>query len=641
MKITYFDYCALILFVIVIVANVMRKMTRGKMNRFFFGMVFLCIFTTIADICAVYLDNLGSGYVIGKYIAHTSYLFLHSLLAPVYLIYLAIQTDTVHKLEKSVIQKLLLIVPTIIVAGLLVVNCFYPVVYYLDEKDTYTRGMLFGVLYVIAFFYMIYGVYYAYYYRHTVNKGRWIALVAIYPLMLVSIGIQFVFKYVIVEMFANACGILLVTMMIQRAEERIDSEVGLQKLSAYVSDMKRAFMNEKTLQIIMINVVNYKALQEMLGYDANVDMKKIIAHKMLMLNKQYGLNAELYYISDGKFRFVVDEKHFDAVEVVAQVMNSFLKEELMLNQMDLNLIPCVCITKCPEDIQDVDSLMVFGSDLNAKHYSGEVLYASEQYKKEYYDIMKDIDRIIESALANHKFSVYYQPIYSVKEDCFHSAEALLRLEDDKYGFIPPDIFITAAEKSGAIYKIGEFVLEEVCKFISSQRFRELGLDYIEINLSVVQCMQSNLASQILETIKKYNVRPDQINLEITETAASYSHKTMLANLSALSNAGIHFSLDDFGTGYSNMKRIATLPLYLVKLDKSFIDVEDNPRLMIVLKNTIQMIKAMNMQIVVEGVETETLVKRFSELQCEYIQGYYYSRPVPQDEFVKFIEESMA
>ena len=100
-------------------------------------------------------------------------------------------------------------------------------------------------------------------------------------------------------------------------------------------------------------------------------------------------------------------------------------------------------------------------------------------------------------------------------------------------------------------------------------------------------------------------------------------------------------MDDFGTGYSNMKRIATLPLYLVKLDKSFIDVEDNPRLMIVLKNTIQMIKAMNMQIVVEGVETETLAKRFSELQCEYIQGYYYSRPVPQDEFVKFIEESMA
>lgn len=126
-------------------------------------------------------------------------------------------------------------------------------------------------------------------------------------------------------------------------------------------------------------------------------------------------------------------------------------------------------------------------------------------------------------------------------------------------------------------------------------------------------------------------------MEITETAASYSQKTMMDNLLELNDAGVHFSLDDYGTGYSNMKRIASLPLYLVKLDKSFTDVEDNPRLQIVLENTIRMIKAMNLQIVVEGVETENLVKQFSDLECEYIQGYYYSRPVPQEEFVKFIE----
>lgn len=639
-KITYFDYCALIMFGIVLVATVMRKMTRGRLNRVFLWMVFLCIFTTIADMCAVQLDNIGSGHVLGKHISHTAYLFLHSLITPVYILYLAIQTDTVHKLKKSIIQQLLLVVPIVVVAGLLVVNCFHPIVYYLDEQDAYTRGSAFWVLYVVAAFYIAYGIYYVHQYRGTVNKRRFMALVSVFPLMMIAVVIQMIYKNVIVEMFANACGILFITMMIQRAEERIDSEIGLQKLSAYVSDMKRAFFNEKAIQVIMMNVVNYKSLQEMLGYDATIDVKKMIANKMVVLNRQYGLNAELYYISDGKFRFVVDNQHFDVVEEVAQLMNSFMKEDLQLNQMDLNLISCVCITRCPEDIADVDSLMAFGSDLNAKHYSGEVLYASEQYRKEYYDIMKDIDRIIESALANHKFSVYYQPIYSVKEDRFHSAEALLRLQDEKYGFIPPDVFIGAAEKSGAIYRIGEFVLEEVCKFISSDRFKELGLDYIEINLSVVQCMQNNLANQVLDTIKKYDVRPDQINLEITETAASYSQKTMLDNLSVLSEAGVHFSLDDFGTGYSNMKRIASLPLYLVKLDKSFTDVEDNPRLMIVLKNTIQMIKAMNMQIVVEGVETENLVKQFSDLQCEYIQGYYYSRPVPQDEFVKFIEENI-
>ena len=197
------------------------------------------------------------------------------------------------------------------------------------------------------------------------------------------------------------------------------------------------------------------------------------------------------------------------------------------------------------------------------------------------------------------------------------------------------MFIPAAEKSGAIYKIGEFVFEEVCKFISSEEFEHLGLDYIEVNMSVAQCMQSNLASQILTTIKKYNIDPKKLNLEITETAASYSQKTLMDNLITLHDAGIAFSLDDFGTGYSNMRRIVSMPFRIIKIDKSLTEVEDNPKLMVVLKNTINMIKGMNMEIVVEGVETEKLVQLFKELECEYIQGYYYSKPIPKDEFIEY------
>ena len=188
--------------------------------------------------------------------------------------------------------------------------------------------------------------------------------------------------------------------------------------------------------------------------------------------------------------------------------------------------------------------------------------------------------------------------------------------------------------------IGHYVLEEVCRFISSEEFQRLDLDYIEVNLSVVQCMQSNLASEILELLGQYKVQPSQINLEITETAASYAQKTMMKNLDSLTKAGIQFSLDDFGTGYSNMRRIASMPFHLIKLDKTFTNLEQNPKMRIVLENTIRMIKDMNMKIVAEGIETECLVRQFAELHCEYIQGYYYSRPIPRPEFVAFIEQAM-
>ncbi|MDE5864991.1 MAG: EAL domain-containing protein, partial [Lachnospiraceae bacterium] len=160
-----------------------------------------------------------------------------------------------------------------------------------------------------------------------------------------------------------------------------------------------------------------------------------------------------------------------------------------------------------------------------------------------------------------------------------------------------------------------------------------------INLSVVQCMRSDLADQVMDILKRFRIRPEQVNLEITETAASYSQKALIQNLNVLSEAGSSFSLDDFGTGYSNMIRIASLPFHIVKLDKSFVGGEANSKLLIMLRNTIKMFKAMNMKIVVEGVETEDMVKQFSDMECEYIQGYYYSKPLPKDEFVTFIRNN--
>lgn len=336
---------------------------------------------------------------------------------------------------------------------------------------------------------------------------------------------------------------------------------------------------------------------------------------------------------------MAEKQHFEQVEAVANQINDMLKPNYKLNGMELNMVACVCITRYPEDINNVDALLAFGNDLDAKYFTGSVLYASEIYRPEHYDLMRDLEGIMERAFSNKAFSVYYQPIYSVQEQRFNSAEALLRLHDEKYGFISPEIFIPVAERNGEIHKIGAFVLEEVCRFIASDTFRSLGIDYIEVNLSVAQCMRTNLAQEVLEILDRYHVSPSQINLEITETATSYSQNAMMENLDVLSRAGVTFSLDDFGSGYSNMRRIASLPIHIVKLDKSFISEQGNPNILIVLENTIRMIKDMNMKIVVEGVETKGLAKQFSDLQCEYIQGYYYSRPIPKDEFVQFIENA--
>ena len=157
-----------------------------------------------------------------------------------------------------------------------------------------------------------------------------------------------------------------------------------------------------------------------------------------------------------------------------------------------------------------------------------------------------------------------------------------------------------------------------------------------MNLSPVQCLENDLAQNIIDTLKNNKVLPEQINLEITETAADELQSTIIENIDDLHNAGLTFSLDDFGTGYSNMTRIASLPLRIIKLDRSFVALNDSPNYSIVVENLVKMIKSLNLKIVVEGVETAETVNVFSELGCDYIQGYYYSRPLPRNEFVNFI-----
>ena len=337
------------------------------------------------------------------------------------------------------------------------------------------------------------------------------------------------------------------------------------------------------------------------------------------------------------FRCVMNQRIKDQAEDFAERINEKLKKGYKYNDMFINLLPIICITRCPQDIEDVDSVMRFGGELAEHEYTGRVLYARDIYNKERYDLMRDMDMILEKAFAENRFEVYYQPIYSIDSGKYNSAEALLRLNDDMYGYISPEIFIPAAEENGMIHKIGKFVLEEVCRFITGEKFKNLGLEYVEVNLSVIQCMSSELSEDVRAVMERYGVSNEQINLEITETAAAYAQTTIMDNINSLTDYGIAFSLDDFGTGYSNMKRIASMPFAIVKLDKTFADIDTDDKMMKVVKNTISMVKDMNMKIVVEGVETEESLREFSNLGVNYIQGYYFSRPLSQDKFISEVK----
>ena len=635
MKLLYYDYCSLFILTILLFTSIFRGLTKGRLNKCFMNLLAMSLICVIADILSVYFDYHTDVPMAIRYITHTVYLVIHNLMPALYVIYIMILTDTDYRMKGA--TRVLFILPFGVVSFISLMNISTGWLFYFNENLEYTRGVLFPVLYVSAILYILHIVSLMIRFGLSLGKMSFIAIGGIVPMMVVAAVVQFIRPDLLFEMFANSLSMLLVSTLVNRPEDLLDTESGLSNRKACTESLKRCLKNEKPLELILVNITNFRFVEGIVGYEGMLKILRKVSSRIVGINRIHRVFSELFYMGNGRFCFEMNYRKLDKTTYIAHYINEILGIPISYASMELNLNAVICIARCPEDISDVESVMAFQEDLTSKYYTGDVLFASEIYSGHHYTLMRQIDSIIENAIANKLFEVYYQPIYSIHDDKFNSAEALIRLKDETYGYISPEFFIPAAEKSGAIHRIGAYVLEEVCKFIGSPDFIGLGIDYIEVNLSAAQCMRNDLYKEVLQIMRRYGIDHSRINLEITETAASASQEMLVENMKKLEAKGISFSLDDYGTGYSNMDRVSTMNFHIIKLDKSFVNVQRNEKRDIVLDNIVRMIKELGMKIVVEGVESAELLQRFADLECDYIQGFFFSKPVPKTEFVEYVK----
>ena len=256
------------------------------------------------------------------------------------------------------------------------------------------------------------------------------------------------------------------------------------------------------------------------------------------------------------------------------------------------------------------------------------------------DIMCQLDRrkAVEQALAHalkeRRIEAYYQPIYSSIEQRIIGAEALARLNDPVLGFIPPDEFIHVAEQNGDIMELGRQMFENVCDFLSRQDVIQSGIRRINVNLSPAQCMSDQLSDELSDIATQRNIDMNLIDFEITESSA-IDLSLLLKQMLILQDQGASFSLDDFGTGTSNVTRLMHLPINTVKLDmhvvQSYFTGEST-----VLPDLVRMFQNAKKEVVVEGIETIEMVHVMTKMGCDYLQGYYFSKPVPSEKFLDYM-----
>lgn len=241
---------------------------------------------------------------------------------------------------------------------------------------------------------------------------------------------------------------------------------------------------------------------------------------------------------------------------------------------------------------------------------------------------KAITDCMESSLKENQFEVYLQPKYDINDNIMIGAEALVRWNHPQHGLIPPNVFMPIFEKSGFISRLDKYVWEQVCIYLSN--FKEKNYPYlpISINVSRIDIYEPDIIEYLANLIKKYDIDPSFVHLEITESAYAESQEQMIMTMNNLRNIGFEIEMDDFGSGYSSLSMIGEMKLDTLKLDTNFVHAETaKPIEHSILNDVINMAHRLNLKVIAEGVETKEQIRRLQTVGCDYVQGFFFARPM--------------
>ncbi|MCR4578857.1 MAG: EAL domain-containing protein [Treponema sp.] len=428
----------------------------------------------------------------------------------------------------------------------------------------------------------------------------------------------------------------------------IDQDTEAMNAGAMRQILQDYINSKKVFFILNVDIEDYESIEEQFGEN--------IARNLISQISEFVLKSFTYpvfHVAANSITLVIpNNKHVENnfyIDLTIKRIKERLDQAWFVGDNSFYLSSHCDFIVYPDDIQTEISIHELMSMINDWHFysrdTGFVRQANPDLVKNRKRHNKII-KLVREAIDNDGIEMYYQPIYELKTKKFTNFEALVRLKDNKtYGYISPEEFIPLAEKHGLIMRLSDRIFNQVFDFVASSDLVSKGISHMEVNLSGLQSVDAALPEQMTQLLRKYELNPNIVNLEITESIAITSSFMLKKNMDELKKIGCSFSMDDFGTGYSNLSQMAKVDYELIKIDKSLLwpcfdknnPVQANAK--IILDNMITMILSLGRKIVVEGVETKEQLDYLEKIGVTYIQGYYFSKPLPAADFLRFIEEN--
>ena len=635
--IIWFDVSAVIISTIGILMLAVQGRWKDTPGRFLTAFIFSGLLAELTDILSALILN---GTIVPPDPVYTAlvtnlYLLIHTLSAVLLFCYF------VYRLRISSFitdrRWLLYSVPFVGIVLLVATNPWTDFVYELGENGAYRHHLGILVLYAFAFFYLISSAVQVRKFRDSFSHTAARVLDFFLIITLLSILWQVLQPELLIELFIQSIasvGIILLSY----AEVYGYLDIGKSYTRrSFIKQAASAVTVNGKIRILLLKLPDTQYYNAVLGYENMHQMRRNVT---TWLNNSFG-NSEDRFFSCGNGNYARIFYEWEDADAIAEKIKERFRSSWIVRQnndteISITVPAEICVIRVPEDAQNVDQILkIVDARYDEKYGMTEIVKPSQVYQLQH---LYDIQRDVEEALRNKRYEVYYQPIWNTSEHSADHAEALIRIVREDGSLMMPEEFIPVAENSGIIRELGFRVFEEVCRFISTGEPERHGIRMISVNVSAIQCMDLNLAEHFQEILTRYNVSAGMLNLEITETAVFNNLNQMRHVLKSLKDLGFSLTMDDYGTGYSNFTYILELPFTMVKLDKSILGTGAGKEFAdIILEQMITMLRKMNFATVTEGVETQEQKEHLETLGALYLQGFYFSRPLPEKEFLKRVD----
>jgi diguanylate cyclase (GGDEF)-like protein len=607
---------------------------KNKMFRLFLNFLFFELLISIISIISI------QNYRVVPGIANQAIQMVYFLVSPLMAVLFVFYIISVVWEDDPKIPACFMItaMPYALYAVLVLTNPLTGLLYGIGEPNGFTYGKGFFLTYLFPALYMLAILLIILIKRRKIERLLQLILLSFPIISLIMLGIQLFFPTIILSGSAATSALLIVYLYLQNKQIVIDDLTGFQNRKAFSKVLDIYVRRKWEMDIILISLDGFKVVNDRFGQLNGDNFLKAVSQYLM---KVVPIKS-IYRFSGDEFIIILDKSiHIPAADVVKTIRKRF-DDHWDYGTLQSMLSVSIAVVRFPDHadtVEDIIKLLEYSIALSKKSGYGKTIFSDAgivskmRRKSQIIDLMK-------RGLTQDIFEVYYQPIYSMKEKRFTTAEALLRLSDSELGAISPAEFIPFAEEAGLIVDIGFLVLDKVCRFIRELDDKGVEIETISVNISTIQLNYEGFLDNLHEIINRNRVSPNKLSMEITERIFIENFKYMSTMIRKINEYGIQFYLDDFGTGYSNIINVVKLPLEFIKIDKSILyESVGNKKSFSLLDGLTKTFSEIGIKVVVEGVETLEHSKLAEQINADYIQGFLFARPMPAAEAIHYLGRS--